>query len=115
MAKALLIMDMPESCVRDTGDSAYKVCCPLVWNRYYCSQFSPKGLSITGREWEEIFETGKRPDWCPLKPMPEKNNLGTTSYRWRWFKQGWNACIDKILGKNEVKNESIKTSFRDNR
>ena len=102
MAKAVLVMDMPESCVRDTGDSAYKVCCPLVWNRYYCSQFSPKGLSITGREWDEIYKTGKRPDWCPLKPMPEKviKSIHDSDETWFW-NQGWNACIDKILGENE--------------
>ena len=100
MAKAVLVMDMPESCA-------------------ICKLISICGSSSTCWATKNLLEgldiRFEKPDWCPLKPMPEKSNSQYSSYRWRWFKQGWNACIDKILGKNEVKNESIKTSFRDNR
>ena len=39
------------------------------------------------------------PDWCPLKPVPEKKNYeelsdGNPVKAWG---NGWNACIDKIL------------------
>ena len=40
-----------------------------------------------------------RPDWCPLKPLPEKfdnekdRKLGDFG---PLFKIGWNACIDAI-------------------
>lgn len=41
-----------------------------------------------------------KPDWCPLKPMPEKkeapdNILGM------FMNIGRNACIDEILGDKE--------------
>lgn len=46
-----------------------------------------------------------RPDWCPLKPMPEKMQVcgkypqpdGIVPS----YKIGYNACIDEILGDKE--------------
>ena len=45
-----------------------------------------------------------RPDWCPLKPMPERKGLlkelpmhDTDTH----YEQGYNACIDEILGDKE--------------
>ena len=38
-----------------------------------------------------------KPEWCPLKELPEKQeDLPTNIYR-----EGWNACIDKILKGSE--------------
>lgn len=45
---------------------------------------------------------GKVPDWCPIKPLPEKKLLtGDVSNAAKAGKElvrvGWNACIDEIL------------------
>lgn len=45
---------------------------------------------------DDIAE-GSKPDWCPLKPMPEKikfDSLINGSYE-----QGWNDYIDEICNK----------------
>ena len=46
------------------------------------------------------------PDWCPLKPMPEKKNtdklqgFGNSQILWTdkeiYQNEGWNACIEEI-------------------
>lgn len=45
-----------------------------------------------------------KPDWCPLNPMPERKGLlkqlpmyDTDTH----YEQGYNACIDEILGDKE--------------
>ena len=58
---------------------------------------------------EKIYksiEEGVRPDFCPLKEMPEKKDFtispndkrlyteGINHYK--WYVEGWNACIDKL-------------------
>ena len=47
-------------------------------------------------------ETEIRPDWCPLKPMPEKirKQIGETEWQ-QGFTDGWNSFIDEILGDKE--------------
>ena len=83
--KAILVMDMPECCAD----------CP-------CSFFersNPKLNLICGVTQEDANNVGK-PDWCPLRPAPEKRQ--TTNDFW----QGCvnivrNHCIDEILGDKE--------------
>ena len=45
-----------------------------------------------------LVETKKKtkPDWCPLKPMPEKANHPDWCDGGRYDK-GYNACIDELL------------------
>lgn len=56
----------------------------------------------------DIADLSIRPDWCPLKPLPEKMKL-TGLYNGKYFKAGgklpsykigWNDCIDEITGGN---------------
>lgn len=86
--KALSVMEMPEkgciSCVIGRNHSIpLEVCiyCPI------------SGKNAIGKEAEII------PDWCPLKPVPEKKiceyfSIGRQIRTWR---EGWNACIDRVL------------------
>lgn len=37
-----------------------------------------------------------KPDWCPIRNLPEKKPYKAMS-EWLDFNCGWNACIDKIL------------------
>lgn len=85
MAKAVLVMDMAECCAD----------CP-------CSFFerdNPILNLICGVTQEDAYNVGK-PDWCPLRELPEKipelksgyEDLSTSIRR-----VGWNACLDEIL------------------
>lgn len=82
--KAILVIDMPSSCSMCKAD---KIC--KVWNE---EQIKFKGYN-------------DRLDACPLKPMPEKLEDGYgEKYRravyWH-YEDGWNECIDEILGETE--------------
>lgn len=48
---------------------------------------------------------GTRPDWCPLKPIPEKKKGGTKDILEIFCNIGYNACIDEILGDKEREDE----------
>lgn len=91
MPKAILIMDdMPECCAD----------CP-------CSFFerdNPILNLICGVTQEDAYNVGK-PDWCPLRELPEKMEVcGTynSDYyakggKMPSYKTGWNACLDESL------------------
>lgn len=49
----------------------------------------------------DITDLSIRPDWCPLKPLPEKMTGVAQTDHWNSIKEGWNECIDEITG--EVK------------
>ena len=44
------------------------------------------------------------PNWCPLKPLPEKKEyivpIDNVEANKDIIAVGWNACIDKITGKS---------------
>lgn len=85
MSKAILVQDMPESCYG----------CDLTYqdaNGIYC-----------GCTKEDVGNyIACRPDRCPLRELPEKEDLKELEkyslgedYIWH---EGWNACIDAIEG-----------------
>ena len=90
MDKAILIIDMP-SCCRE---------CPV------CASYQESAFSI--REYwcppmnNRDAEPESKPKWCPLKPLPDKMyESGTwtmSGYIADEFPNGWNACIEEILG-----------------
>lgn len=65
MSKSVLVIDTPESCC-----SCYLRGFTLALQ--YCKVES-----------EHIKDTSVKPDWCPLKPLPEKNTIenGMTDYQ----------------------------------
>jgi hypothetical protein len=85
MAKAMLIMDMPTSCdVCDFVDEQYHYCC-VPW---------------FGKDVSDYVEC--RHEDCPLCEVPQKKEIScidTTHHR--HAKQGFNMCIDEILGETE--------------
>lgn len=92
MAKAVLIMDdMPECCA--------DCCCG------YFERDSKELNLICGATGEDANNVGK-PDWCPLRELPEKKVADkrlaisplTEGYL-KDFEKGWNACLDAILHK----------------
>lgn len=89
MAKAILVMDMPESCFgcnfchinSDDGEAR-------------CQAFEVSRAVDP--------ETFKKPIWCPLRELPErKDELPVEKYEFgglgKAFTSGWNACLDEIL------------------
>ena len=48
----------------------------------------------------DITDLSIRPDWCPLKPLPEKITRVAVTDHWNSIKAGWNNCIDAITGGN---------------
>lgn len=86
MAKAVLIMDdMPDYC-----------------NDCYAMYMSLSGIFCRAAE-ESLPAKAERPDWCPLRELPEKKETVhsqecyTNSYFTDEMNAGWNACIDEIL------------------
>ena len=73
MAKAVLVMDMPENCFK-------------------CKLQNWANCKITNK----CHVGGCRPDWCPLRELPEKANHPAYCDNGR-FDKGWNACLDEIL------------------
>ena len=83
MAKAILVMDMPEQvcqkctlCYETDNDDEY-LCC------------------ATGK----LLPDGEKPDWCPLREFPEhKRTIDTDRESNRILMNvGYNACLDEIL------------------
>ena len=97
MAKAVLVTDMPESCfgcnfLYCDGDTNLDSC-----------QAREKARPVDS-------ETYKKPDWCPLRKLPEKKdrnsperveygNFGTG------YIAGFNDCLDKILKTDGLRKE----------
>lgn len=76
MGKAILVMDMPKNCFH----------CKLQdW--------------VNCRVIKGCHTGDTRPDWCPLREVPEKqvHNAIDNEFQ-RGAKNGWNACVNKILG-----------------
>ncbi len=106
MSKSVLVIDTPENCYD----------CPF--GTEYCGSSNYEGNcelaeclgNIMTLITEEHYgcESESRPDWCPLKQLPDKMKL-TGVYGKEYFqsngkmpsyKIGWNDCIDAITGGN---------------
>lgn len=88
MSKSVLVMETPErgciSCSIGQNDSNCRI------TRIYC----PIAEETAFNEEAETL-----PDWCPLKPLPEKNTTENdmTDYQCGMV-DGRNQCIDEITG-----------------
>lgn len=86
MNKSIVIIDTPDSCNN----------CPL------CIENCFLHLCCAANEYERILDY--KPDWCPLKPLPEKRDERGTwtmcGYIDDAYSNGWNDCLDEILEVN---------------
>ena len=96
MSKAILILDnMPKNCIG----------CPV---RQYAMEYEDVAYVYCGKVDEVICDgITSRPNWCPLKPLPKKDNckIPYISNRIKLsdgeevaYYMGFNDCIDEILG-----------------
>lgn len=92
MSKAVLVMDMPENCIdcifcREISECT-EACCEI--------EFESEDDSLC-RMIDNYCQ--EKPDWCPLRHVPDKKEkyslMGDNS---EGYVDGWNACIDDILG-----------------
>ena len=85
MSKAILVLEMPSSCDMCRLASLVgkgEVMCAID--------------RMATRKYTDACKD--RPDWCPLKPVPEKQIIHCTdTAHHRFAKNGYNACIDEIL------------------
>lgn len=88
MPKAVLVTDMPESC--------------FGCNFMYCDEESDTETCQATETARDIDLIEDRPDWCPLRELPEKatemtdaDDLGVDYVRGTM--DGWNACLDAII------------------
>lgn len=79
--KAILVIDMPDICFQ----------CPFCKSRdillsydYFCV--------INDEEVDKY----RKPDWCPLKPLPDKRNEIMAEDYINYVAYGWNCCINEI-------------------
>lgn len=102
MSKSVLVIDTPETCV----------------DCIFCQEYSTKSREyaycyVTNGDSENDMKPidciygyrQSRPDWCPLKPLPERKEYIVPIDNVESYKDiiavGWNACVNEITG--EVK------------
>ena len=88
MAKAVLVMDMPDSC--DVCDYVDDTQPPRYGERTLYCMAPGIGEDVTDY-------VACRPDFCPLRELPEKehNDNEYDEYSDGWD-AGWNVCLDEI-------------------
>lgn len=90
MAKAVLIMDMPESCSK----------CKFLYEFQGIKKCQLMNV-LNGRasRLSQNTFTEKRHEKCPLRELPEKKQ---TNYymnnKEKGIVEGWNECLEKIVG-----------------
>ena len=86
MPKAVLVMDMPETCENCTCKyPSYKD------DALYDCAITGKTVPINGGRY------GKKPDWCPLRELPERKEPRIGGHGEKMFRAGFNACLDVIV------------------
>lgn len=93
MAKAILVMDMPEDCLH----CKLRMCIENHGKYYQHCGLDTDGYCLERFFKSENLKDGFRSEHCPLKPMPEKKEQSESVAF--IFNNGWNACIDAICGK----------------
>ena len=107
MSKAILVMDMPDCCFH----------CDFCHEKHYDRRYQIEGEKFCGIEDMEVdeyydsfySEEPMRPNWCPLRELPEKKRekyglcRQNSSGGWDTYGEkvdsvaiGYNQCIDDI-------------------
>lgn len=102
MAKAVLVMDMPESCSK----------CKFLYEFQGIKKCQLMNVFNNGasRLSQNTF-TEKRHEKCPLRELPEKipeRESGYESINRTLHREGWNDCLDRILGETPEKGGASK-------
>lgn len=91
MSIAILVINTPNKCAE------CKLRCSTNGEQPFCF--------ITCETVSDSEYYDKKPTWCPLREVPKKQTVySTDTTHHRFAKNGYNACINEILGKDD-KNE----------
>lgn len=108
MSKAILVMDMPISCLE----------CPLrykseemplgnfTYQSLFRCEFEPEDLCEDDGDTVYLNDImmKSKPDWCPLKPMPNikcEELCDVDDWYDSGYHNGYNSCIDELLSEKE--------------
>ena len=100
MSKSVLVIDTPEKCLD------CKFCYELDEGVEACCSISDDGkdASLMKKIDCEYGYCQGKPDWCPLKTLPEKKNttapVSNYEVQKNLFAAGWNVCLREITGKS---------------
>lgn len=114
MSKSIVVIETPctcRDCIFIRGANYEPADKPHTYKRLYNCVLEPEHYNEDGECCthflnEHILEE-RKPEWCPLRPVPEKmdvcgkydkdyyNNGGLVPSA----KVGWNMCVDYILGR----------------
>ena len=83
MSKAILVIDMPESCSK----------CPLFHGFYTDMTCGANNYGI-----DYPYPKDFRQDWCPLKAMPGEDKGNYLLEYSHGYQKGWNDCIEYLRG-----------------
>lgn len=87
MGKGIIVLDkIPRTCQHIRGNKEEG--CP----------FGGMFCQICDMDVMEHVIKGTKPDWCPIKQMPEKIEVLKYPHSMK-FSRGWNACLNEIEGK----------------
>lgn len=103
MNKSALVMDTPKNCydcpfgTEYCGNLEYEGCCEL-------AECLDSDMRLITEEHYDC-ESKSRPEWCPLKLLPEKkeyiNSVSNIEATKNIAAAGWNACLREITGEVE--------------
>ena len=63
----------------------------------YCDEESDTETCQAMETARDIDLIEDRPDWCPLRELPEKKERRVGEHGERMYRAGFNACLDEIL------------------
>ena len=85
MAKGIIVVNMPDKCWN---------CEMRFFNEYYDE------YECYFRPGEEIKPDDEKPEWCPIKELPERKNAENANNPKETLNTvldaGWNACLNEI-------------------
>ena len=91
MSKSVLVIDTPENCLDCQFcyelDECVEACCSI--------SDDDKDTSLMKKIDCEYGYCQGKPDWCPLKELPNKKNWGEI---FNGNVKGWNDCLKEIIG-----------------
>lgn len=101
MGKSILVMETPKAC------SNCKLCKVLDrWECACCTLRRDLKEQNLYREIDVVYYQEK-PDWCPLREMPERADHPDYCDNGRYDK-GWNDCLGTILGSGDRKDSDVQ-------
>ena len=104
MSKGYILVDVPENCSNCRCFSFDIAGC-------YCSLASDEEYSECFREIKSDWKT-ERPDWCPIRELPERRKETLIPVSERVFKRcseyatGWNDCLKTIISNQEERDNA---------